>query len=467
MPRLGESLIAAGLLTVDQVEQGLRAQVMWGGRLGTNLIELGFLDLDVLSRALGRQHRLPAALARHFDKSDATLQDQLSPNFAERFSCIPLLRAGPELHVVVASISPLESRAIAIVADELAIAPSQVIPAIAAELRIRYHLERVYKIPRKTRFLRSPGKTNPPFPVFEIAPVAPDSDPDIKLPTDGELPIYRPPAEPEIEIEVEAAIEPEIETAVELVDDADDEPEIVVYRRPPTEAGDQPAELDELESPPIDHADELAVPTAPIEDPPSGRERRKYVRTVTDEGPGEPERATVARIAIRRAKPPSRAAVGNTLGEATRAIRRGVDRDSVGGLAVKAIDRFVPECASAILLIVRGEVAISWKGFSRKGGPLPELAIPLDQAGLVQTATAHNTTARSPSTDLGPVDQLLLAALLGGHRGDLIAVPVSISGQVMCVIAMVTSASAELAGVESVAAAMSAAFARLMRDASR
>ena len=70
----GELLVAAGLVTPEQVEQALRAQVMWGARLGTNLIELGFVDLDALSTALGRQHALPAALARHFEKADAELQ---------------------------------------------------------------------------------------------------------------------------------------------------------------------------------------------------------------------------------------------------------------------------------------------------------------------------------------------------------------------------------------------------------
>ena len=36
--RLGELLIATGELTAHQIEQAVRAQVMWGGRLGTNLV---------------------------------------------------------------------------------------------------------------------------------------------------------------------------------------------------------------------------------------------------------------------------------------------------------------------------------------------------------------------------------------------------------------------------------------------
>src|SRR5215471_13152487 len=103
MPRLGELLVAAGLLTPEQVDQALRAQVLWGGRLGTNLVELHYLELDPLSSILGRQHRVPAALARHFEKADPELQRRLSPEIAERFSCLPLLHMGPARHVVIAS----------------------------------------------------------------------------------------------------------------------------------------------------------------------------------------------------------------------------------------------------------------------------------------------------------------------------------------------------------------------------
>jgi hypothetical protein len=59
--------------------------------------------------------------------------------------------------VAVALASPLDARGLAIVADELGVEPDRVIVAIAPELRVRYALEHVYKIPRPTRFLRAPG----------------------------------------------------------------------------------------------------------------------------------------------------------------------------------------------------------------------------------------------------------------------------------------------------------------------
>jgi hypothetical protein len=154
--RLGELLIEAKVLTADQIDEALRAQVMWGARLGTSLVELGFIDLDGLSNALGYQTGLPAALASHFDRADRELQLQLSANHAEKFGCIPLMRVGKRA-VAVAVVSALDARGLAIVADELGVEPDRVIPAIAPELRVRYALEHIYKIPRPQRFLRAPG----------------------------------------------------------------------------------------------------------------------------------------------------------------------------------------------------------------------------------------------------------------------------------------------------------------------
>ena len=61
MARLGELLLAEKLVTTDQLEEALETQVVHGGRLGTNLVELGFLKEADLARTLGKQHTLPFA----------------------------------------------------------------------------------------------------------------------------------------------------------------------------------------------------------------------------------------------------------------------------------------------------------------------------------------------------------------------------------------------------------------------
>lgn len=475
MTRLGELLVASGLLSPEQVEQALRAQVMWGARLGTNLIELGFIDLDQLSTALGQQHGMPAALARHFEKVDRELQLLLSPDVAQKFTCVPLMRVGADRRVVIASCSPLSARSIAIVADELCVDPAEIIPAIAAELRIRYQLERVYDIQRPSRFMRAPGENRQSFTSLEID-VA-DSDVDIQP--------YREAADDlSIDVDLGAAGAHEDDPGEQV--EALGEEDLILEparERATTVVEEHPAgaasavELDDL--PPAAPADDLAVPTLVEEDNSSGKERRKYARTLAD-GPAErpssprpltqtgqvPTQSALGRIAIRRVKKQAgESSDGNTLGEATRAIRRATARDTVATLVVEALVRFAPSCHAATLLVVRGSIATSWRGFSRTGAPEAEVAVPLDQPGLVPRATHRNATTRAPMSELGPIDQLLLASM--GATGELCMVPISISGQVLCVMAMITEPEAQLGTAESIAVAAGAAFARLMRNASR
>ncbi|HWU86104.1 MAG TPA: hypothetical protein VN253_02470, partial [Kofleriaceae bacterium] len=129
MARLGELLVAAGLVTADQVERGLRAQVLWGGRLGTNLVELEHIDLDALSKMLARQLRLPAALARHFEKGDRALQQRLPAPVAERHRVVPLVRIGAKQEqIAIAVMSPLDEPALAQIADALDVPPARLVP---------------------------------------------------------------------------------------------------------------------------------------------------------------------------------------------------------------------------------------------------------------------------------------------------------------------------------------------------
>jgi len=450
MSRLGELLVAAGELTAQDIEQALRAQVIWGGRIGTNLVELGYIDLDKLATALGRQHRLPAALGRHFDKSDAVVQAKLPAELAERYSCVPLLYAGRgRSQLIVASIAPLDRDAVASIAEALGVAPQTITQSVAGELRIRYHLERVYKITRGTRFLRSRGKTIPPFPQFEIDPLA-FEDSQVDVPA-----VPMPQAAP---VEVEREPSPETDLAIE-------EARGELRTRLEKAAAKAKAEEQALEALAI--LDDVTVPEA--EPDASGRERRRYVRTL--DAPAEPQ-PSLARIAIKRVQVAAGAAdeapasIGATISDATRAIRRSHDRDRVAELVCETLFRFMPPCDAAQMLVVRGDAAIGWKGFSRAGAPLAEIAVPLDQPGIIPRVIERGQTCRSPSSELDPIDQLLLGSL-GAQAGELVVVPVSIAGQVMCVIALATGADSPTATAESVAAAAGAAFARLMRNASR
>ena len=427
MSRLGERLIAAGLLTHEQLEQALRAQVVWGGRLGTNLVELGCIDLDTLANALGAQHGLPPALGRHFDRADRGLQEDFPPDLAATYEVVPLLRFGDPPRVAIVSIDPLTAEARDEIAQALGLESDQIVASIAAEMRVRYHLERVYEMTRSTRFLRSRGKTIPPFPMF---------DPNA-LPFDVEEPTG-------------PIIEPEAPVRAPLSAQADDLAAMI------------DAAIDNVTTPPEQ----------------AGRERRSYVKLIVDEPSGPKDTQPLGRIPIRRVAvaptpPPPRARTAaptktpTSITDATRAIRRAPDRDRAAELIIDTLLRFAPVCDAAMLLVVRGDAAIAWKHFSRDGGPMKDVAVPLDQPGLVPIVIQDECIARAPAAVLGEVDQLLMRSISRKTAGDLVVAPIPIAGRVMALIAAVCDAGCQIAPIETVAAAAGAAFGRLIRDASR
>jgi hypothetical protein len=57
--RLGEILVQAGLLRLDQLEAGLREQERWGGPLGQILVSKNLISEDALVQALSRQLNIP------------------------------------------------------------------------------------------------------------------------------------------------------------------------------------------------------------------------------------------------------------------------------------------------------------------------------------------------------------------------------------------------------------------------
>jgi len=60
LPILGRILRDRGVITEKQLEEAIQHQVLYGGRLGTSLYELGFVTEERLSEALARAHGVPA-----------------------------------------------------------------------------------------------------------------------------------------------------------------------------------------------------------------------------------------------------------------------------------------------------------------------------------------------------------------------------------------------------------------------
>ena len=59
--RLGEVLIQNGIINEEQLKDALDAQLIYGGHLGTCLVEMGFVDVDHLAGILSKQFSVDPA----------------------------------------------------------------------------------------------------------------------------------------------------------------------------------------------------------------------------------------------------------------------------------------------------------------------------------------------------------------------------------------------------------------------
>ena len=142
--KLGEIFIQLGMLTPEQVKAMLQDRTLMGGKMGTQLVERGWLTTDQVSEALGRQMRMPSALQRHFDRADPAIVALLKPNLAARYMAIPLVAAkSGAKRIVVAMATPQD----VLVIDDVSFAlGARVEPMIASELAIARGLKRFHGI---------------------------------------------------------------------------------------------------------------------------------------------------------------------------------------------------------------------------------------------------------------------------------------------------------------------------------
>jgi hypothetical protein len=159
--KLGTLLLRNAVIGLTQLEAALRNQVLYGGKLGTNLVELGFVELDLLAEYLSELSGLPVASAAMLDAAPREALELVGAELAHDLGVIPL-GATEDGALAVAMIDPADADAIATL-QERASAP--IAPLVVPELRGLYYLEKLYGLPRKARFIRAGvRRTMPPDP---------------------------------------------------------------------------------------------------------------------------------------------------------------------------------------------------------------------------------------------------------------------------------------------------------------
>src|SRR5688572_14869757 len=94
--RIGELLLKEKRITPDQLQEALNYQKANGGKLGFNLVKLGFVKDEELTALLSKQYGVPSINLTQFEIDPAVIK-LIPAETAQKYQIIPLSRSGATL----------------------------------------------------------------------------------------------------------------------------------------------------------------------------------------------------------------------------------------------------------------------------------------------------------------------------------------------------------------------------------
>src|SRR3954454_24440392 len=136
--RIGELLLKEKLITPEQLQQALTQQKSNGGKLGYNLVKMGFVKDEQITALLSKQYGVPAINLASF-KIDLTIIKLVPTETARKYQIIPLSRSGSTL--TIAMTDPTNVFAM----DDIKFMTGYTVePVVASEVAITDAIEKYY-----------------------------------------------------------------------------------------------------------------------------------------------------------------------------------------------------------------------------------------------------------------------------------------------------------------------------------
>src|SRR6202051_3549124 len=98
--RIGELLLKEKRITPDQLQQALNHQNANGGKLGFNLVTMGFVKDEEITALLSKQYGVPSINLTQFEIDPAVIK-LIPADTAQKYQIIPLSRAGATLTIAM------------------------------------------------------------------------------------------------------------------------------------------------------------------------------------------------------------------------------------------------------------------------------------------------------------------------------------------------------------------------------
>ena len=138
--KLGELLIEGGLIDQYQLKSALAHQRQWGGRIGANVVKLGFLTEDELVAFLSRTFNLPS-VNMHTVKVPQQVIAAVPKEVAKKYGIVPLQQSADKKVLTVAMSDPTNLLAL----DELTfLVNARIKPVITSDTGIEDAMRHYY-----------------------------------------------------------------------------------------------------------------------------------------------------------------------------------------------------------------------------------------------------------------------------------------------------------------------------------
>lgn len=438
----GEWLLAEGVLNEGQLQEALRSQSVYGGRLGTNLVEIGYLRLEELAEHLTRFHGLTLAPVDWVENPDPKAIHLVPMALIRRHKLLPLHVEREALHV--AMLDPQDREQLDFVSTA---ANRPVIPYVLPEIRLLYWLETHLQIDRHPRFVNLATRLRRT---------------DMVLSDGAESSLghtLRAPGSPA------PAPTPAPEPAAGARDVLDQWFEDDVLRPEPEAAPVAPAAAPrsapapESVAPPPSAAPEPARPTPPAT--PAENDVEEELLLLEEL---VVEAATPTRSPAREPEGPVSSA---RVAELEAQLAGAAERDAIAEL-VLALARV--HCEAAVLFLVGGDKVKPFRVSGAVEPRLDEVEVPLGVHSIFAHPAVTGFAFRGTPPE-GGIDGRLLEAIGRAHVQDLLVQPISIRDRVVNLLYCDNGSNAfgetSIAALGAVADCAARAYERLILDRKR
>jgi hypothetical protein len=148
--KLGQLIVHAGLATQEDIDHALKSQRVFGGSLGTNLVEMGVVDDVALSVFLSKQLGIARAQGYELSNIPDDVLSTIPRKAAQALGILPLQKKEDQV-LAVAMSDPTDQHIISKIQENIAYT---IEPKIAPELQIYKGLKKHYDIPLAPRVMR-------------------------------------------------------------------------------------------------------------------------------------------------------------------------------------------------------------------------------------------------------------------------------------------------------------------------